>query len=368
MVAPVVARTSSSTTAPAARARSSSRPPIAAFLALITLVFSLSAGCAGGCLLPSALRWKLFSLFGAPKICPEMLKRSVAIRLQNGAPAMGRFFPMTCSYSVDDDKETVTVAVGGTGYGYLMPAKRIGFSLNAAVEYRADFTLAGDDIYLWGRLNRVVDGPRFQLASVENPVIDLAANLPPVGSFANFMGNQVVAGVMAQGFTVIHSDRGDDFTLGQIYPPARPKHPFQLTSANDRYVFANETVDVQGNQRDYLGPFEVTSQGQSIYFTASVVGSPVDVMVVNKLTGDMWRDLYQRGTVGAPPGPVLAGAPLNPGPAANYRWTLPPGLYYVVIDNTAAAGLVSPNVGTSIWSPITGGGGAQVSYVAQLGQ
>lgn len=89
---------------------------------LIALVFSLSAGCAGGCILPSALRWKLFALFGAPKICPEMLKRSVAIRLQNGAPSMGRFFPMTCSYSVDDDKETVTVNVGGTGYGYLLPA------------------------------------------------------------------------------------------------------------------------------------------------------------------------------------------------------------------------------------------------------
>ena len=366
MVAPVVARTSS----PAApSARPLSRPTVTAFLTLIALVFSLSAGCAGGCILPSALRWKLFALFGAPKICPEMLKRSVAIRLQNGAPSMGRFFPMTCSYSVDDDKETVTVNVGGTGYGYLLPAKRIGFSLTAAVEYRADFTLAGDDIYLWGKLNRVVDGPRFQLASVENPLIDLAANLPPVGSFASFMGNQVVAGVMAQGFTVIHNDRGDDFSLGLIYPPSRPRHPFQLMGANDRYVFANETVDVQGNQRDYLGPFEITSQGQGLYFTATATGAPVDVMVVNKVTGDMWRDLYQRGTVGPPPGPVLAGAPLMPGPAVNHRWALQPGFYYVVVDNTAAAGNVSPNVATSIWSPITGGGGGvQVSYLAQLGQ
>jgi hypothetical protein len=144
------------------------------------MAFSLSAGCAGGCLLPSAMRWKLFSLFGAPRICPEMLKRSVSIRLQNGAPSMGRFFPMSCNYTVDDDKETVTVSVGGTGYGYLLPAKRVGFSLVASVEYRADFTLNGDEIYLWGRLNRVVDGPRFQIVNVENPIVDMAANLPPV--------------------------------------------------------------------------------------------------------------------------------------------------------------------------------------------
>jgi hypothetical protein len=204
---------------------------------------------------------------------------------------------------------------------------------------------------------------------VENPLIDMAANLPPVGSFASFMGNQVVAGVMAQGFTVIHNDRGDDFSLGQIYPPARPRHPFQLMGSNDRFVFANETVDVQGNQRDYLGPFEITSQGQALYFTATATGAPVDVMVVNKVTGDMWRDLYQRGSIGAPPGPVPAGAPLTPGMQMNQRWALPPGLYYVVIDNTAAAGIVNPSVATSIWSPITGGGGGvQVSYLAQLGQ
>ena len=104
------------------------------------------------------LRWKLFSLFGASKICPEMLKRSVSIRLQDRSPAIGRFFPMQCTYAVDEARQVVTVSMAGTGYGYMLPAKRVGFSLTAAVEYRPDFVIAGDDLYVWAKLNRIVDG------------------------------------------------------------------------------------------------------------------------------------------------------------------------------------------------------------------
>ncbi len=43
----------------------------------------------------------------------------------------------------------MTVNLSGTGYGYVMPAKRVGFSLTVSVEYRPDFVIAGDDIYVW---------------------------------------------------------------------------------------------------------------------------------------------------------------------------------------------------------------------------
>jgi hypothetical protein len=347
----------------------SSRPPrrpLPAALALITLVaLCLSAsGCTGILNNNPELRWKLFAFFGASKICPEMLKRGVALRLQERSPAIGRFFPMQCSHTVDNSRQVVTVSIAGTGYGYMMPAKRVGFSLTASVEYRPDFVIAGDDLYLWAKLNRIVDGPRFQLGYVENPIVDVAANVPPFGSIANFLGNQVVANAMTQGFTVIHNDdKGDDFTLGLIYPPQRPHHPFQV-SATDRFTFANETINVQGNQRDYLGPFEVTSAGQALYLTMTLTGSPVDVMVVDKATGDVWRDMYQTGKpLGPPLGPVVASGVLNPGPVDNRRYQLSPGLYYVVVDNTAAAGLVSP-VG-SLFNPLNGTM-AEVSYVAQL--
>ncbi|MFO0757330.1 MAG: hypothetical protein U0359_12615 [Byssovorax sp.] len=339
---------------------------LAALLALAALAIFVpgTSGCAAIINNSPELRWKLFSLFGAQRICPEMLKRSVSIRLQDRSPAIGRFYPMQCTYAVDDARQVVTVSVGGTGYGYMLPAKRVGFSLSASVEYRPDFVIAGDDLYVWAKLNRIVDGPRFQLGYVENPLADVAANIPPFGSIANFLGNQVVQGAMTQGFTVIHNeDKGDDFTLGQIYPPQRPHHPFQI-STSERFTFANETVDVQGGQRDYLGPFEIASPGQALYLTMSSQGPAVDVMVVDKLTGDAWRDLYQRGApLGPPPGPVLGSIVLQPGQVANLRFPMQPGLYYIVIDNTAAAGTVSPT--GSFWNPLNGTL-AEVNYVAQL--
>jgi hypothetical protein len=272
---------------------------------------------------------------------------------------------MQCSYTTDGTRQVLSVNVAGTGYAYMSPAKRVGFSLTAAVEYRPDFVMAGDDIYIWAKLNRVVDGPRFQIGYIENPIVDVAANVPGVGSIANFLGQQVVSNVMTQGFTVIHNDTtGDDFTLGNLYPPSRPHHPFQVVGT-DRFTFANETVDVQGGQRDYLGPFEVTSSGQALYLTMSLTGPAVDVMIVDKASGDAWRDAYQTGKpLGPPYGPVLGGAPLQPGPVQNSRYALPPGMYYVVVDNTAFAGTVAPT--GSFFGALGGGTTATVSYVAQL--
>ena len=313
------------------------------------------------------LRWWLFSNFGAQKICPEMLKRGVSLRLQDRAPAIGRFFPMQCSYQVDDARQTVTVHFAGTGYGYMLPAKRIGFSATGSIEYRADFQIAGDDVYVWGKLNRIVQGPNFQLGYVESPLLDAATAFTPLGSLANFFGNQIVAGELTRGFTVVHNaDKGNDFALGLLFPPQKPHHPFDV-SESERFTFANETVDVETQQRDYLRPFEVTDSGQPLYLQISVTGTPVDVMIVNKPVGDLWRDAYQTGKpLGPPPGPVLAGGPLNPGPIETRRYPLPPGIYYVVIDNTSAAGLVSPP-GPSLFNPLGGGLAARVSYVAQVG-
>src|SRR5262249_15952295 len=162
---------------------------------------------------------------------------------------IGRFFPMQCSYNVNDQAQTVTVNVAGAGYGFMQPAKRVGFTLTVSVEYRSDFSISGDDIYVWGKPNRMVQGPNFQFGSIENPVTDVAANLPPFGSIANFFGNQVVANEMNRGFTVIHNDKGNDFALGVLAPPTRPNHPFDVT-ASDRFTFANETIDVHANERD----------------------------------------------------------------------------------------------------------------------
>ena len=320
-----------------------------------------SLGCAAILNNNPELRWKLFAMFGAPLICPEMLKRSVSLRLQDRAPGIGRFFPAQCSYAVDHNRQTIAVSMAGTGYGYMQPAQRVGFALSVSVEYRPDFMVAGDDLYLWSKLNRIIDGPRFQLGYLENKLVDVASNIPGVGSIANSLGNLVVTSAMTQGFTVIHNeDRGDDFSLGLLRPPSRPNHPFQVTN-NERYTFANETVELAPNTRDFLGPFELPGGDQALAFSVSVLGPPIDVIIVDKLVGDRWRDEYQRGLpLGPPPGPIVAGGPLQPGPVDNRRYALPAGTYYVVLDNTPYAGFVAPAAGP--W----GGPTARVSYVAQL--
>jgi hypothetical protein len=195
-------------------------------------------------------------------------------------------------------------------------------------------------------------------------------NVPPFGSISNFLGNQAVTSTLTSGFTVIHNDRGDDFSLGLIYPPQRPSHPFTVQSS-ERLTFANETTDVQPGERDYLGPFEVAKNGQAIFFSTTVQGPPVDLMVVSKATGDLWRDMYQTGKpLGPPPGPVLARVTVPPGPVDTRRFDLPPGLYYVVIDNTGgnAPGGIFPALLNPLAPLGLNGSGslARVSYVSQL--
>jgi hypothetical protein len=342
--------------------------PLAA-LTLAVLVVSLS-GCQGIINNNPDLRWLLFSRFGANRVCPELLKTSVPIRLQERAPAVGRFFPMTCNVAVEGQRHTIVVSLAGTGYGYVLPAKRIGFSVTASVEYRPDFVLAGDDTYIQAKVEHMVDGPHFQTGYIENPVMDLMGNLPPFGSMANVLGNQAVQSTLTQGFTVIHGDHGDDFSLGVLSPPQRPAHPFMVASGQ-RFTFANETTDVQPTERDFLGPFEITGAGEALFFSTQVQGPQVNMVVVSKATGDSWREAYQTGKpLGPPPGPVLYTNPVVPGTVDTQRYNLLPGQYYVVIDNAVAS--APPGLFPGLLNPLNplglagGGSLARVSYVAQL--
>jgi hypothetical protein len=163
---------------------------------------------------------------------------------------------------------------------------------------------------------------------------------------------------------VRNEDKGDDFALGIITPPTKPHHPFNVTQS-EFYTFANETTEIRGNQLDFLGPFEIVDSGQFILMTYSLQGPAVDAMVVDRGIGDGWRDAFQTGRPISPvPGPILAGAPINPGhQQTTYR--LPPGQYYVVIDNSPYVGTVAPPL--SLLSPIADPV-ARLSYVAQLAE
>jgi hypothetical protein len=339
-----------------------------AVIVLCLAVMGVGCPCARGPVNASpALRWWLFSNFGASKICPEMIKRGVGLRYPDPGPTVGRFFPTSCNVDVDNQNQLVTVHFRGTGYAYTPATRRVGFQCTASVQYRPDFYLAEEDIYVWGKVNRIVAGPSFELGYVEMPGANVATAMTPLGTFANTFGNQIVAGKLTRGFTVLQNWETDSksFELGILMPPQKPASPFDTTK-DERYTFANETTEVRANQRDYLGPFEVVEGTQQLILKFFLQGPAVDVMVVPKAVGDAWRESYQLGRpLGPPPGPVVGGAPLQPNQQIQVSYQLAPGAYYVVVDNTAFAGAVAPPP-QPILDPLGNIGLARLSYVAQL--
>lgn len=340
------------------------RFPRAALTLLVALLGVLASGCRGYVNDSPNLRWWLFANFGASRICPEMTKTSIGLALADGGPKVGRFFPTGCQMEVHGETNSIIVRFWGTGYAYVPVAKRVGFEGQAAVEYRPDFFLADDSkMYVWGRVGRMVEPPTFKLGHVESPIAGAMSSVLPV----NQIGNQLAASHLAQGFTVLVDEDTESktFALGIIQPPSKPRTPFQLRD-DDVYTFANETIEVQNGERDYLGPFEVVDSDQELSLRAFVQGPNVEAIVVNKAVGDAWRTEFQRGQLGPPPGPIAAGAPLPGGSESRPAFRVPPGQYYVVIDHTAVAGQVQPPARSILDATGVVGAVARISYAAML--
>lgn len=309
------------------------------------------------------LRWWLFSTFGAEKMCPEMLKRGAPLRLTPNGNTIGRFFPNSCRYTLSDSQQTMTLSFGGTGFAWTPFAGRVGFAMDAAVEYRPDFQLAEDAVYVWAKTNRIVSAPNFSVGSVENPVVDWATRTP-VGFLANTFGGQIVQSNLASGFTVVRTDQSDDFSLGILMPPQRPQHPFKLDS-DERLTLANETTEVHAGQVDVVGPLEVGESEQALYLRFSLQGPAVDVMVFPRAPLDPWREGIQRGApLAPPPVPPLVAIVAQPGADQRQKVPLAQGQYFLVVDNSNRIGTASPP-----WSPINmlGTGVAILSYSVELG-
>jgi hypothetical protein len=334
---------------------------------IVGLVLLAAVGVGCPCLRDAAnaspsLRWWLFSNFGAQRMCPEMLKQGTPLKLTPGSNTVGRFFPETCQTIVNDSTQTVTLSFGGTGFAWTPIAGRIGFQATAVVEYRMDFYMAEDATYVWAKVNRMVSEPQFQIGSVENKLVDLAAH-SPVGYIGNTFGGQIVQAQLSQGFTVVHTDDGDEFTLGQISPPARPRKAFNL-AAGHHYVFANDTTEIQPEQIDILGPYEVADTDQALFLRFMVQGAGIDALVIYRGTGDLWRSGLQLGAaLGPPPEAPIATWPLASGEQRR-KLPLRQGQYYVILDNSSRIGTTNP-----IWTPlgVVGVNAAVISYAVELG-
>jgi hypothetical protein len=334
-----------------------------AFLLLIVLslaVAGVGCPCTRGAINASpGLRWWLFSNFGASKICPEMLKRGVPLKLpQYGPASVGRFFPSQCNVQVDDGRKAIVMTASGSGYVMLPFTRRVGFYVGMSVEYTPDFRLEEDAMYVWGKFNRFVTPPDLRILGVENPVVNLATQTP-FGNVATVIGNGIVASEIGRGFTVVRREDGDDFALGHLEPPAKPQRHFKAGAG--RVVLASDLTSVYAKSREFLGPFEVAQKDASLYLHVRVEGTPLTYAVAERSVGENWRRQYETAQpLGPSPGPLLAQGPLAQG-EADLGFPVNPGTYYIVLENPATPPLLGGTI------PVGSEQVAQVRYSVELG-
>lgn len=331
---------------------------------LFVLVLGVGCPCVNSAVNASpGLRWWLFSNFGAQRMCPEMLKRGVGLKLVPNGNTVGRLYPEQCNYQVNDQAQTMTLSFSGSGSAWTPIAGRIGFTVATSVEYGMDFFMADEAIYVYAKPRRIMFGPEFKIATIENKLVNWAAQ-GPASYMATTFGAQIASSQISSGFTVIHSDDGDEFSLGTINPPLHPPKPFNIPSGG-RYAFVNDTTEVRSEQVDMLGPFEVAESGQALFCRFRLTGPALDVLVLRRGGGDLWRSGLQLGqALGPPPEVPVMQFPLMPGNEQRQKIALPPGQYYVVLDNSSHVGTVNPP-----WNPlgVVGGNAAVVAHVVELG-
>src|SRR4051812_22824762 len=176
--------------------------------AVTLLVLSALAGCA---LFRSAvndspsLRWWLFSHYGVERMCPEMQSHTAPLQLTPGGNVTGRLFPTSCQVQVDESRQVVSLDFTGNGYAWTPLAGRVGFSLHAGVEYRPDFSLQSDSIYVWARAERMLFPPQFHVDSIQNRLVDWATQQSVGAYLTGLFGSQLTTSQLASGFTVVRS-------------------------------------------------------------------------------------------------------------------------------------------------------------------
>lgn len=328
-----------------------------AFLLLIVLslaVAGVGCPCTRSAVNASPeLRWWLFSNFGASKICPEMLKRGVPLKLPQFGPAsIGRFFPSQCNVQVDDARQAIVMNAAGSGYVMLPFTRRVGFYVGLSVEYLPDFRMEEDATYVWGRFNRFVSPPDLRILGVENPALNLASQTP-FGNVATVIGNGLVASEIGRGFTVVRREDGDDFAIGHLDPPQKPARQFK--AGEGRVVLGSDLTSVYARSREYLGPFEVAQNNAALYLHARVEGAPLTYAIAERSVGEAWRRQYETAQpLGPPPGVLAAQGQLAIGAEADLGFPLNPGVYYIVLENATAPALLGEQV-------------AQVHYSVEVG-
>lgn len=282
--------------------------------------------------------------YATGSLCNEMQKRSVPLRLRDEDPVTGRFYPTSCA-AQELANGNLFVQFGGSGFVWTNLTKRMSFDASAAVEYDEDFLMDGATMYVYFR-QRSTTAASFTTKLIEQPsaVSIGGVSLAQGSAYANALGGQLLKTELARGFTVIRDDDGAvQFGLGVVPKGERPGAPYQRRD-NGKLVLANERTEIHQNQRDYIGPLELPGSGDALTLTVSVEGAPgVDVILVPRVLGEQWLQPYMtQAAPTPPPWPPLLDEPVYSGVLWRRTIALPKGQYYLVIDNTAAAGRTQP--------------------------
>jgi len=328
------------------------RPALLRLLAAVACLSCTGASCGPAALglMPGVLNdphnlslRRSILAFAVGRICDEVSARSMPLRFRDEDPVAGRFFPTTCT-SRELPNGDLHLQLLGQGYVWTELSMRLGFEAGASVAYDTDFLLDGDTMYVYFRV-RASAPPAFATRSVENAQAAMLSAL--VGqrggqSLPDRIGAQIMATQLGRGFTVIRDPSGGvAFGVGVVPPGLRP--PEAYTGLDHRRpILANERVELHQNQRDFAGPFEVPA-GKELGVLISVQGAPaVDVLLVPRAVGDAWLGAYTHQAVTTPPpGPMLLDDVVAMGPAYRRALPVPPGSYYLVLDNTPTAGRTS---------------------------
>lgn len=297
---------------------------------------------------------------GMGDFCKQMLAHDAPLRLSTDSPVIGRFYPTQCTAPEGDD---LNVTFSGFGYAYTNVTQKMTFTMNAQVTYRYDFLITeGDrcDVYAYFRPSRIA-ASNFQVHRIEN---QLASTFNGMTQMGDTFGQQLVGQKLKEGFTVIHSssDATDEFVLGIVPVGRKPLHPYQV-HGDERITYENERVEVHQNERDFVGPIVVEDSGRALFVSAKLDGaSAIDVMILRKAEADASLGYYyEYPLVGPLAGAPIAGDVLNAGVELKRSIPVGPGTYYVVFDNSASAGQVSPPAN------VPGDRAAVVNYLVQIG-
>lgn len=303
-----------------------------------------------------SLRRSILS-WGLDVFCKEMLKRNAPLKLVEESPVIGRFYPTQCTQRELDGGD-LFVAFSGQGYAYTNVSKKLSFASTGTVRYDQDFQMDGSTLYAQFRTKEVRSSD-FRVVAIEQPLANFMNSINPV---ADKFGQQLLSQKLGEGFTVIREPSGEaDFSMGILAAGRRPAHPFNVRG-NDRIVYENLRTEVHQNERDFIGPIEIDDSGAALYFTATVEGaSGVDVMLYGREGGEGALSAYLGQPNAGPIPPPIASEPATPAAELRRTWPVPKGRYFIVIDNTATAGVTMP-VGNAFDDRA-----AVVSYVLQVG-